>query len=295
MSKLSLTPVEQDEIPTAETEEVVTFEEMQDQNSTTDNQGPVETETAESNTEADDIPEKFKGKSMAEVVRAYQEVESALSRQGQEVGKARKDLEQYQKIMDQYITSQTLNQQNTQHQAEESVESDDEIDFFTDPDKAVQAQVRKALENNPDLQSAKALQQEITKQSAVAQLSKDHPDWQQLAADSQFSEWVQGSQFRMQLAAKADQYDYAAANELFSMYKERAGYQQAAKAEATGERKQAVQKASTGSAQGSGESRGKRTYKRSDIRELMIKDPSRYRQIEPDLRQAYAEGRVIGT
>lgn len=282
--KLSLTDIVENHEPEAETENV-SLAEMQEDTTDTVEEAPVETPEEE-------IPEKFKGKSITDVVRMYQEAEKQLGRQGQEIGEARKSLEQYQTVMDQYIASQTQGNQQPQQTEESEV---DEVDFFSDPDSAVEAKVRKMLENSPDIQSARQLKAEITQQAALAELSKTHPDWQTITKDSGFAEWVQGSRFRMELASKADKYDYEAANDLFTMYKERAGYQKAAQAESVVERKQDVQKASTGSTQGSGESRGKRTYKRSDIRELMIKDPTRYRQLEPDIRQAYADGRVVGT
>lgn len=238
----------------------------------------------------DDIPEKYKGKGLSDIIRMHQEAEKHIGRQGQELGQERKDKQYYQEMLDQIISTKTVDAATTGES-----QQDEEIDFFSDPDKAVEARVRKMLEDNPDLKGAKQLREEVTRQSTVAQLQKDHPDWQQVAQSPEFTEWVQKSQFRKALASQADSYDYGAANELFSLYKERAGYQQTAKAEEQVARKDNVQKASTGSVKASGESRGKRTYRRSDIRELMQKDPTRYRQLEPEIRQAYAEGRVVGS
>lgn len=236
----------------------------------------------------EDIPEKYRGKGLSDIIRMHQEAEKHIGRQGQELGEVRKDREYYQSMLDQMINSKTVGAAPT------GESQDEEVDFFSDPDKAVEARVRKMLESNPDLQGAKQLREEVSRQSTVAQLQKDHPDWQQVAQTPEFTEWVQKSQFRMQLAAQADKYDYGAANELFSLYKERAGYQQSAKAEEQVSRQSSVQKASTGAAKASGETKGKRTYRRSDIRELMRNDPTRYRQLEPEIRQAYAEGRVVG-
>ena len=235
----------------------------------------------------DEIPEKYRGKGLVDIIRMHQEAEKHLGRQGQELGEARKDREYYQSLLDQSIANKTVT-------TAAPSDSDEELDFFSDPDKAVEARVRKMLEDNPDLKGARELRQEVTRQSTVAQLQKDHPDWQQVAQEPGFAEWVQKSDFRRELAKKADSYDYGAANELFSLYKERSGYQQTAKAEEQVSRQTSVQKASTGASKASGESRGKRTYRRSDIRELMQKDPARYRQLEPEIRQAYQDGRVVG-
>lgn len=237
----------------------------------------------------EDIPEKYQGKGLSDIIRMHQEAEKHIGRQGQELGQERKNAQYYQEMLDQMISTKTVDAAPTGES-----QQDEEIDFFSDPDKAVEARVRKMLEENTDLKGAKQLREEVTRQSTVAQLQKDHPDWQQVAQSPDFAQWVEGSQFRKSLAAQADSYDFGAANELFTLYKERAGYQQAAKTEEQVVRKESVQKASTGASKASGESRGKRTYRRSDIRELMQKDPTRYRQLEPEIRQAYQDGRVVG-
>lgn len=279
---LSLTETDQDNKVTAEADNLQELAQNSVADETPDNAPPQSAQVE------DDIPEKLRGKSVAEIARMYQEAEKQIGRQGNELGQHRKQLEQYQQILDTYIQGNTV---NTQQSVE--TETDDEVDFFVDPDTAVAKRIKKELESNPDIKAAREMTQHVTRQAALAALEKNHPDWKNLVQNSDFANWIQGSQFRLELAKKADQYDYEAANELFSLYKERAGYQQQTQAEQVVERRQDVQRAATGSAKGTGESRGKRVYRRSDIRELMIKDPNRYRQLEPEIRQAYAEGRVV--
>ena len=50
--------------------------------------------------------------------------------------------------------------------------------------------------------------------------------------------------------------------------------------------------ASTGSAKGTGESKSKKIYRRSEIMNLMQNDPKRYQQLADELLIAYEEGRV---
>lgn len=277
---LSLTDTDKDQPET----EVDTLEPKEESLQETLQEEPTEAPVQDT----EEIPDKYRGKGLQDIIRMHQEAEKHLGRQGQELGEARKDREYYQTMLDQMISTKTVDAAPT------GESQDEEVDFFSDPDKAVEARVRKMLENNDDLKGAKQLREEVTRQSTVAQLQKDHPDWQQVAQSPEFLEWVQKSQFRTQLAAQADSYDYGAANELFSLYKERAGYQQSAKAEEQVSRRENVQKASTGASKAAGETKGKRTYRRSDIRELMQNDPTRYRQLEPEIRKAYAEGRVVG-
>ena len=91
----------------------------------------------------------------------------------------------------------------------------------------------------------------------------------------------------------ADQkYDHEAADELFSLWKERQNVvQQTAQVEQQA-RKQAVKSASTGNARGSSESAPKKIYRRQDIINLMKTDPNRYAALQPEIMLAYKEKRV---
>jgi hypothetical protein len=58
------------------------------------------------------------------------------------------------------------------------------------------------------------------------------------------------------------------------------------------DRKRQLKSASTGNARGSSEKPSRKIYRRADIIKLMQTDPDRYQQMAPEIRQAYAEGRV---
>ena len=58
------------------------------------------------------------------------------------------------------------------------------------------------------------------------------------------------------------------------------------------DRKAQIKQASTGATRGSGEPQSKKIYRRSDIVDLMRKDPDRYMALQPEIMAAYAEGRV---
>ncbi len=153
----------------------------------------------------EEIPDKYKGKSTAEIVRMHQEAEKLLGRQSSEVGELRK-------VVDDYIQTQL----DTTTQAPQEAEED--IDFFSDPDKAVE----RAIKNHPSIKAAEAQTQQYKQQTAQAQLQQRHPDMQEILQDGKFVDWIKGSKIRTQLFAQADtQYDYEAADELFSLWKER--------------------------------------------------------------------------
>jgi hypothetical protein len=223
------------------------------------------------------VPEKYQGKSLEDVVQMHQEAEKLLGKQSSEVGELRK-------VVDDYIQAQLSHQQAPVQQQEE-----DDIDFFTDPKSAVS----KAIENHPKIREAEEYTQHYKKQSALAQLQAKHPDMQSILQDNKFAEWIKGSKVRTQLFVQADQqYDYDAADELFSLWKERAQVaQQTANVEKQA-RKQQVKSASTGNARGSGEGTRKKVYRRADIIKLMKTDPERYQALSNEIFQAYAEGRV---
>ena len=111
--------------------------------------------------------------------------------------------------------------------------------------------------------------------------------------DPKFAEWIKGSKVRTQLFVQADQgYDYDAANELFSLWKEKNQVvQQTAQVEKAA-RRSAVQSANTGNARGTAEGSRKKVYRRADIIKLMRTDPERYQSLSDEIFKAYAEGRV---
>ena len=233
-------------------------------------------EEEQATTSEPDIPEKYQGKSAKELVQMHQEAEKLLGRQSSEVGELRK-------VVDTYISA------HNSPPAPEQQEQVEEIDFFTDPKSAVS----KAIENHPKIREAEEYTQHYKKQSALAQLQSKHPDMQSILQDNTFAEWIKGSKVRTQLFVQADQqYDYDAADELFSLWKERAQVaQQTANVEKQA-RKQQVKSASTGNARGSGEGTRKKVYRRADIIKLMKTDPERYQALSNEIFQAYAEGRV---
>jgi hypothetical protein len=53
-----------------------------------------------------------------------------------------------------------------------------------------------------------------------------------------------------------------------------------------------VKQASTGSAKGSAEGRSAKIYRRSDIIDLMVRDPERYAALSEEIMAAYQQGRV---
>ena len=235
---------------------------------------PSEIEAIESAPKPE-IPEKYRAKSLEEVIRMHQEAEKLIGKQAQEVGEVRKLADE---LLKQSISSK--------QQPKDEVEP--EIDFFEDPKKAVQ----KTVESHPDVLAARQAAAEFKRMQTQQRLAQEHPDYAQLVQDPEFATWVKSSPVRVGLYAKADgEFDFDSANELLSTYKQIRGV----KAKAVEDAGEATRKQNLKTAQvdvgGSGES-SKRVYRRADLIRLKMTDPARYESLSDEIMKAYAEGRV---
>jgi hypothetical protein len=241
------------------------------------NETQFEEEVTEQPQEQSTIPEKYQGKSMEEIVQMHQEAEKLLGRQSGEVGELRK-------VVDDYI-SQSITTQAPQ----QTVEPEEDIDYFTDP----QGAVNRAIENHPKIREAEEYTVQYKQQAALATLNTKHPDMQEILGDAKFAEWIKASKIRTQLFVAADQqYDADAADELFTLWKERRAVTQQTAVVEKQARKQQLKSANTGNARGSNETTRKKIYRRADIIKLMRTDPDRYTALADEIMAAYAEGRV---
>lgn len=225
--------------------------------------------------EVPELPDRYRGKSVEDIIKMHQEAEKVIGRQAQEVGEVRK------------LADELIKQNLTAKQ--QPIESNEpEVDFFEDPQKAIQ----KTVESHPDVVAARSAAQDFRRLQTKQKLAAAHPDFEQIAADADFANWVKSSPVRLSLYAKADaEFDFDSANELLSTYKELRG----AKLKQTEQTGKAVRDQSMRAAQvdtgGTGES-GKRVYRRADLIRLKMTDPSRYDALSDEIMAAYREGRV---
>jgi len=256
-----------------ETEEFATLEEQEEIQEDAEELTLSEPEEAE---EDDGIPDKYRGKDIKDIVQMHQEAEKLLGRQSSEVGELRK-------IVDDFVKSQIQSASSPQQ------ETDEEIDFFTDPERAI----ARAIEKHPSLQAAEQTSKAMAQQQTLAQLQNTHPDFLDVIQDTKFQEWVQGSKVRLELYQRADQqFDFDSANELISTWKERQNMVSETAKVQKEDRKRQLKAASTGSASGSTEAPSRKIYRRADIIELMKTNPKRYQQLHDEIMLAYAEKRV---
>jgi hypothetical protein len=220
------------------------------------------------------LPEKYQGKSIEDVARMHQEAEKRLSVQGQEIGEVRK------------LADELIRQNLESKQSAKKIEP--EVDFFEDP----QAAIQKAVDNHPDVQSSKLAFANMQKMQIKQQLASAHPDFDEIAKDQNFADWVKSSPVRIKLFAAADQgYDFESANELLSTYKQIRGVKTKQNEVAQESNRQVSLRAAAVDVGGSGES-SKKIYRSSDLIRLKMTDPDRYEALQDEIMQAYSEGRV---
>jgi hypothetical protein len=222
-----------------------------------------------------DLPEKYRAKSLEEVVRMHQEAEKLIGKQAQEVGEVRK-------------LADELLKQNLSSKQQRIQEDEPEVDFFENPQKAVQT----TIDRHPDVLAARQAGQDFKRMQIQQKLTQDHPDYSQVVNDSEFQNWVKSSPVRLGLYAKADgEFDYDSANELLSTYKELRGVKAKQSEQAGTAARTKSMKAAQVDVGGSGES-SKRVYRRADLIRLKMTDPARYETLSEEIMQAYSEGRV---
>ena len=222
-----------------------------------------------------ELPDKYRDKSLDEIVKMHQEAEKLIGKQAQEVGEVRK-------LADELI------KQNLGSRQQQTRQEEPEVDFFENPQKAIQ----RTVDNHPDVQAARQATLEMRRSQIQQRLAQEHPDFGEIAKDQDFANWVKSSPVRIKIFEQADSgYDFDSANELLSTYKQLRSVKQKQTSD-DGEitRKQNL-KAVGVDVGGSGES-SKKVYRRADLIRLKMQDPNRYDALSDEIMAAYQEGRV---
>jgi hypothetical protein len=230
-----------------------------------------------------EVPGKFAGKSTEEIINSYQNLEKEMGRKAQEVGELRK-------LSDSFLQAEVSRQSNPPQQASVTQEEDNGVDFFDDPNAAV----NQAIENHPKFQEFQQYQQQQTQNVAKTQLEQSHPDFTDVVQDAKFQDWIKESPIRTQLFQAADAYNYDAANELLTNWKDRSmvSKTQEVNQQQAEDRQSKLKAATTESRSASGSTGGGKTFRRADLIRLKMEDPNKYDSLQGEIFQAYAEGRV---
>jgi len=271
-------PLDNQELNLQEDEELVNlFGEQEPQKEEEEPQEAAQVETTATQEPESTVPDKYQGKSIEEIVQMHQEAEKLVGRQSSEVGELRK-------IVDDFIKTKA---EETKQEISPNNSMDDEVDFFENPKEAV----AKAVAGSTEMKQMQELLAAQKQQEVLGKISAKHPDYMEVIQDPAFGEWVKSSTVRVELLQRADNYDFNAADELLTVWSERKEVVEKAKEVNEQDRKQQRKAATTGG-KGSGEPISRKIYKRSDIVQLMISDPERYKANVDEFDRAYREGRV---
>lgn len=237
----------------------------------------IETTTVIEDTE---VPSKFQGKSVDDILSSYQNLEQQYGKQGNELGELRK-------------LADTLIQKNLQEAQVQQVQQDEvaltEEDFHENPLNAVRRVVEEAL------QPIKGAITQTQTESTLQRLQTKHPDVENLVNNAQFQQWVMSSTPRQDMWLKASNGDFEYADELFSQYKEltqTANEKQTEKVQKERERELQAATTVSGGSSSDASSSGLPVYKRTELIRLQIQDPQRYADLAPEIYKAYEQGRV---
>ena len=226
----------------------------------------------------DDVPAKYQGKSIQDIIQMHQNAESLAGRQSSEVGDLRK-------IVDDFIVTQS---QSTKEEVKP--EENDDLHFLDNPNEAV----NRAIDKHPSIVRANEIAAETAQtranQEAQDRLLAAHPDTSEVISDSKFAEWIQSSKSRTRSLQTANSSNNVEAmSELLSEYK---SSKPVTDTSGVPSKKDSARHASTGAISGNSES-SKKVFRRADLIKLKMSDPDRYSQLQPEIMAAYAEKRVI--
>ena len=224
----------------------------------------------------DDLPEKYRGKSAKEIAEMHQQAERLIGKQGSEVGELRK-------VVDDFISTQTLKESQTR-EAPVSTE-----EFYDNPTQNVD----KRIDGHPAIKEAQKAAKDMKRTATLTRLNAEYPDLEETVQDPNFAEWIKSSRVRSELYNRAEvEFDYDAAKELLGNWSDKK--ERVAKVAETSkiDKSNQLKAASIGS-KGNNEPVSKKKYRRSDIIKLMQTDPDKYDALSDEIMLAYQEGRVI--
>lgn len=237
----------------------------------------------------DTLPEKLRGKTREEIASMYVNLESINGRMANDLGAQRRLTDQFLELK----RSQDLAGQKPRPQ----VKVDELLDKPTETLERFSAEREAALERQLNERLA-ALEGNIARTAFV----QKHSDYEKIANDPAFVNWIQSSQYRMRAAHAAYQGDWNAADELLSEYKSRQqGSTQTRGADAPqrpapnlGAARAASLESSSAAGAGPNSKADAPRFTRVELMELRLHNPDKYydESFQREVLKAYAEGRV---
>lgn len=203
---------------------------------------------------AETIPEKYKGKSVDDLVSMHVNLEKVLARQGNEVGQLRKIVDSQTQLLTKAIAPHT---QSEVKRPEVSAER-----LLNDPVNTV----NDVVGTNPTVQASQHRLNQLELQVAEGKFSQSHPSYKDDVQNSEFQEWVLKSNVRQKLLVSLNNYNFDAGGELWELWDEH----KTAKSASETARQQRIGAAST-IRSGAGEPTPKPVLSRAKLAELQTR------------------------
>lgn len=238
----------------------------------------------------DDLPEKYRGKSLRDVVEMHRNAEAELGRKGNELG-------QYKSLTDRLLelkrTEDLAKGGATADEIEEEVlpeiSATDLLDNPTQTVSKLWEAKEKSAEKRRQREAEKAKKQEME-----AEFASKHPDAGEIAQDAKFIEWVKSDPARTYMVMTAAQGDLYAGDLILQEWKSRQH-----SSEEPPKVKKPIEEARKATTESTGQSHtpdapSGKTYRRLDLIRLKLSDPEMYgdEAFQREIMRAYAEGRV---
>ncbi len=266
--------------------------------------GPGAEETVLS---GDEVPEKYRGKTAAELLQIVRDQESHIGRQGQELGALRGEVGSLRGMVDKALQLRDPGTSREDVGTEEDLVDDQA--FITHPRDAVSKTVQRETRGTNERVAR------LEQQAAAIDFSRRHPTAEQDINDPDFLAFVGKSPKRAQLAQSAfgdtSNIDYDSADELWTLYEDFKSLRAPAEAPAETtetptdtsaasqpteptETRQAPEMVTQGSSGDAGGS-NKPVYSQSALNRLQIENPDLYwaNDTQNKINEARRDGRVL--
>lgn len=244
------------------------------------------------NSPDDDLPEKYRGKSLRDVIDMHRNAESELGRKSNELG-------QYRSLTDRLLDLKRHDDLAKGGAAAEEIEEDplpeiSATDLLENPTASV-SKLWEAKEKSA--QKRRQREEELARQHQIeSEFASKHPDAEEIVHSAQFVDWVKADPTRTYMVLSAANGDLAAGDVILQQWKSRQSSSEQAPEPKKSKPLEEARKATT---ERSGQSftpdapSGK-TYRRLDLIRLKLTDPEAYgdESFQREIMKAYNEGRV---
>ena len=232
---------------------------------------------------------RFAGKSTAEIVEMYRNLESHSGRLANQLGESRNA-----------VNSLILGKRENDLRAGSGTEPAkvNPADFLVNPTEALDRYLQGRA--NPEVSALKERLAQLEQQLTQTVFSVNHPKASDVTQDPAFAAWVRQTPLRGMLADAAAKGDLRQADLLLKEWQHTQD-QNTNSTTTTSSRAQdlartvSLESSNTGSEAGTGRERSAKKFRRSDLIALRQRDPDKYEspELQNEIVKAYLEGRVI--